>query len=187
MYGPIVYRLGRFLLKEKSRVRFSVGSCLKKISVKLDFVFVWWLNNIMKKIYWLLIIIVIIVAGVVVINKEKDSNDIKIGFVGPLSGFGAPWGEESKEAVEIAVKEINDGGGIKNKKLEVIYEDGKCASKEAVNAAHKLISVDQVKIILTVCGQESMAIAPLAEKNKVIMMAMWSTPPKLSGIGQRVQ
>ncbi len=132
------------------------------------------------------LIIIILVASLGKSTKQVTSDHIKIGFIGPLTGFGASWGEESKVAVDLAVKEINKAGGIGGQPVDIIYEDGKCGSKDAVTAAQKLISVDQVKVIFTVCGQESMSVAPIAEQNKVLMMALWSTPPKLSGIGQYV-
>ena len=40
----------------------------------------------------------------------------------------------------IACSEINDRGGIKGKKVEVIYEDSQNDPKKAVNAFNKLIS-----------------------------------------------
>jgi len=70
--------------------------------------------------------------------------------------------------------------------MEVIYEDGKCVGKDATTAAQKLISIDKVKIILTICGDESVAVAPIAEKNRVLMMAMWATHPGLTGAGEYI-
>ncbi len=141
----------------------------------------------MKKHIFTAVVIGIFVLVVVLVQfKQATHNSIKIGFVGPLTGFGASWGEETKAAIDVAVREINSRGGINGAEVKVIYEDGKCGSKDAVTAAEKLISIDQVRIIFTQCGQTSMAIAPIAERNKVLMMSLWSTPPKLSGIGQYV-
>jgi branched-chain amino acid transport system substrate-binding protein len=140
----------------------------------------------MKKKYAIGLFVLVAIVGVVLHARSSESNLMKLGFVGPLSGFGAAWGEEQKIAIEIAVREINEKGGVAGKKIEVIYEDNKCAAQDSVTAAHKLISVDGVAAIFSVCGEGSLAIAPIAESNKVIMMALWSTHPDLSGIGQYV-
>lgn len=137
-----------------------------------------------------IVAILIVVGGVWFVSKKQSATTsdepITIGFVGPLTGSGASWGEEQKAAVQIAVEEINKARGISGRKLDVIYEDGKCTGKDATTAAQKLISIDKVKIILTVCGSESLAIAPIAEKNHVLMMALWATHPNLTGAGQYI-
>ena len=139
-----------------------------------------------KYIIILLAVFIMFLIGGVLLSKQGQDNTIKLGFVGPLTGFGASWGEEQRTAVDIAVTEINKSGGIKGKKLVVIYEDGKCVEKDAVTAANKLIFIDKVKFIFSVCSAESLAVAPIAEKNKVIMMAMWATHPGLTGFGEYV-
>ncbi|MFA6432548.1 MAG: ABC transporter substrate-binding protein [Candidatus Paceibacterota bacterium] len=140
----------------------------------------------MKKLIWLVAVPIVIVIIILALSRSVQDNTIKLGFVGPLTGFGADFGEESKIAVAIAVEEINANGGISGKKVSVIYEDGKCGAKDAITSAQKLISVEKVKVIMSVCGQESLAIAPIAEKNKVLMMALWSTHPKLTGVGEYI-
>lgn len=117
---------------------------------------------------------------------KDNKQEIIVGFIGPLSGFGTIWGFEQQNAMRLAVDEINDAGGINGKKLNVVYEDGKCEGKEAVTAAQKLIQVDKVKIITTICSSSSLAIAPVAEENKVLQMAIWTTNPALTNSGDYV-
>jgi branched-chain amino acid transport system substrate-binding protein len=83
--------------------------------------------------------------------------------------------------------EINKAGGIDGKRLQIIFEDGKCTSKDALSAANKLIQVDKVKVILGGhCTPESVAIAPVAEKNKIVMLAGITSTPLLSSAGEYV-
>ena len=55
--------------------------------------------------------------------QAAPAQSIKIGVFGPLTGDAAAMGSSEKEAVELAVKEKNDAGGIRGKKIEVIYGD----------------------------------------------------------------
>jgi len=57
---------------------------------------------------------------------------IKIGFFAPLTGFAAADGARARHSAEIAVEELNAGGGIKGKKVELVVYDDRHDSKEAV-------------------------------------------------------
>lgn len=118
--------------------------------------------------------------------QDNEDNEIVIGFIGPLTGDAAILGEVEKNAAEIAIVEINQKGGIDGKKMRIIYEDGKCNGKDATAAANKLITVDKVKILFVVCSAENLAVAPIAEKNKVIQFAAWATHPDISNAGEYV-
>jgi len=133
-----------------------------------------------------IVIIIVIVVLVVVFYKPAPKEVIKIGFIGPLSGEGAILGEGERNAVEMALEEINEKG-IRGKKLKVIYEDGKCDSKEAATVAQKLINIDKVKIILGgLCSSETLGAAPIAETNKVILFSAFSSSPDITEAGDYI-
>ena len=138
----------------------------------------------MKKYIWAIVVVVIIIVIATLIRQPKDTSAIKLGFIGVLSGDGAPYGETEKNAVEIAVKEINDNGGINGRKVEIVYEDGKCNGKDAISAIQKLLSIDKVNIILgATCSAETLAIAPIAEQNKVLLFSAFSSSPLVTDAG----
>ena len=49
--------------------------------------------------------------------KEESGDTIKIGFYGPLTGASSVVGVEGQKAVELAVKEANEAGGINGRQL----------------------------------------------------------------------
>ncbi len=137
-----------------------------------------------KIIIGIIVVFILVWASYALLRQRRvSSGPIQIGFIGPLSGDGAAWGEEQKYAMDIAVEEINGKGGVNGRTLSVIYEDGKCDGKTAATAAQKLISVDSIRILMPVCSAESLAVAPIAEQNKVLEFAVWPTNPTYSGIG----
>ncbi|MDB5259721.1 MAG: branched-chain amino acid transport system substrate-binding protein [Candidatus Taylorbacteria bacterium] len=93
-----------------------------------------------------------------------------------------------KGGVSIAVDEINAEGGIAGKKLEVIYEDGKCIdTKSAVSAAQKLITIDKVNIILGGgCSNEALSIVHLLEESNTLLLSSGASSPALSGLSKNV-
>lgn len=136
-----------------------------------------------------IIIAIIIIGGIWygMGKKPAEKGPIKIGFIGPLTGDAASYGQSEKNAIELALEDINAKGGVNGKKIEVIYEDGKCTGQDAVTAVQKLINVNGVKIILGgACSGETLAVVPLAEQNKVILFSAFSTAPDITNAGDFV-
>jgi len=106
---------------------------------------------------------------------------IKIGFISPLSGDVASYGIGAKKGMELAKKEL----GMDN--IQVIVEDSKCEGKEAVTAVNKLILVDGVKAIIgELCSGATLAAAPIAEQNNVVLISPASTSPKVTDAGDYI-
>ena len=115
--------------------------------------------------------------------KEKEES-IKIGAILPLSGDSAFYGESAKQGIDVAVKEINSAGGINNKKVEVVYEDSEGTSKGGVSALSKLIHIDQTEAVIgAVASSVTLAIAPIAEQNKVVLISPLSAAPSITNAG----
>ena len=133
----------------------------------------------------MVVIIVIIVSST---GGTPGSDDpIKIGFIGPLTGDAAGIGQNSKAAVEIAVDEVNNSGGIDGRLLEVIYEDGQCTGEVAHRAANKLINMDKVPVILgAACSSETSSFVDLAEDSKTVVLSYCSSAPALSQAGDYI-
>ncbi len=89
-----------------------------------------------------------------------------------MTGFASPWGEYAKNGIELAVKQINDAGGIDGKKVEVVIEDDHTDGKQAVSAYNKLLSLDKVQgVIGGVFDFTAQPLIPLALSNKVAFIS----------------
>lgn len=65
----------------------------------------------------------------------EESNAIKIGGIGPLTGNAAIYGQAAKNGAQIAVEEVNALGGIQ---FELKYEDDENDAEKAINAYNNL-------------------------------------------------
>jgi len=138
----------------------------------------------MKKI-WIPFIIVAIIVIVVVGFYKSPKETIKIGVMSPLSGEASQWGIPPKEGIQLALEMVK--GKVDNKVIEVIYEDTQCDPAKGVNAVQKLINVDKVDAIIgAVCSSVTLAIAPIVEENKVVLISPASTNPKISEAGDYI-
>lgn len=73
---------------------------------------------------------------------------VKIGFLGPLSGPLARVAETNRNALAIAVDEINATGGLLGREVEVVSEDSQMSTKVSLDKARKLIGRDQVSVLI---------------------------------------
>lgn len=79
-------------------------------------------------------------------NPCLASETIKIGFNAPLTGFAAADGKSSSEGAKLAVKQINEAGGVLGKKLELIVYDDQAKPAQSIPIANKLIGKDEVVV-----------------------------------------
>ena len=80
---------------------------------------------------------------------SKESGDtIKVGANFELTGNVANYGNATLEGLQLAIDEANEAGGINGKKIELVSVDDKSEAAESINAATKLISDDDVKVII---------------------------------------
>ena len=91
------------------------------------------------------VVLVVIVVLIAVFYKPASKETIKIGAILPLTGKASNLGEDMRQAINLALEEINRQ---RDRKIEVIYEDEKCDPKEAVSGYKNLVSIHGVKIII---------------------------------------
>jgi branched-chain amino acid transport system substrate-binding protein len=138
---------------------------------------------------WCGISIVAVVAIAVVLIvlqpwKPKQPEVIKIGVIAPFSGDGAIYGEYAKNGIEMALSEINSADGINGVPLEIIYEDDKLDAKEGVSAFKKLVESDGVQVVIgPFTSNVALAIAPVAEEERVVLLSPSATNYKLKDAG----
>ncbi len=104
-------------------------------------------------------------------RKDAVKEPIKIGAVLSITGFGSVYGENSRNGIELAVKEINEAGGVKGRPLKVIYEDDATDGKTAVTIVNKFISVDNVDAIIGGTWDLSLEpIVPIVEDANLLII-----------------
>src|SRR6188508_1863376 len=69
-----------------------------------------------------------------------SGGNIVFGVSGPLTGPNAEYGQIWKKAFDIALEEINGKGGIKGRKVQLIFEDTQSDPKQSVPVAEKFVN-----------------------------------------------
>ena len=89
----------------------------------------------------------------------RANDEIKVGFIGPISGFYALQGTDMLQCTQLAVDEVNAAGGAAGRALALFVEDNKLEPKATIDAARKLIHRDEVDVIIGVLASSSRVAA----------------------------
>jgi branched-chain amino acid transport system substrate-binding protein len=126
------------------------------------------------------------IVFLLLVSCTPVENTITIGALLPLSGPNSVFGEEIQNAIELAKDEINDAGGINEKKLHIIYEDDQANPTVGTKGMQKLVMIDKVPVVLgSWVSGVVLATAPIAEENEVIVMAS-AISPKITNAGDYI-
>lgn len=120
------------------------------------------------------------------VNSSGGStgDTIKLGGVFPLTGDVPSIGSAMENGAKLAIKEINDAGGVLGKKLEIVSEDDQNQASTAPNAITKLITQDKVTAVVgTYASKCSIPMAAVAKDSKVVMITPVSTNEKVTTEG----
>lgn len=100
----------------------------------------------------------------------QDGN-INIGVNVTATGKSALTGQYMKDSLDIALAELNDAGGVKGKKLKLIYQDNQSTNPGAVSALTKSLSQDNVfTVIGPITSTQIQAMLPVLKSAHVPMM-----------------
>lgn len=119
--------------------------------------------------------------------RADRPNELQIGAVLPLTGGSAAWGEQGRWGIEFAVSEVNATGGVSGKPVHVVYEDSQAAPRLGLTAIQKLISANHVPAVIgDIVSASTLAMAPIAEENRVVLIAPTSSAPAITQAGRYI-
>jgi branched-chain amino acid transport system substrate-binding protein len=113
---------------------------------------------------------------------------ILIGHVGSLTGAEASFGLSTDNALKLAIEEVNARGGVKGKRVVLKTLDDQGKPEEAAVAATRLITQDKVTVLIgEVASSRSLAMAPIADANRVPQITPTSTNPRVTKDGDKTR
>ncbi|MEA1939861.1 MAG: ABC transporter substrate-binding protein [Candidatus Caldatribacteriota bacterium] len=129
-------------------------------------------------------IFLLVSSFIVACGAEKP---IKLGFFAPITGPAAADGESCLQAAQLAVKLLNEGGGINGVPVELVYYDDAFSPPQAVSIAQKLTTKDGV--VAAVSGSYShttRASAETYQNAKTPMISAYGVHPDITRAGDYV-
>ena len=97
----------------------------------------------------------------------SETGKIKVGAMFISSGPMGGYGKHANQAIQLAVEEINAGGGIMGKSLEVIVEDTTLKKEVVQSLSEKFINAAKVDFLMgpTSSGL-AMMLTQIAKENE---------------------
>ena len=83
----------------------------------------------------------------IMLSSALAANTLKVGVMLPLTGRQAVFGRIQQKAVLMAAGEVNAGGGVNGKKIELILADTQGNPDAGRRVIEKLIKQDKVLVI----------------------------------------
>jgi len=115
------------------------------------------------------------------------ADTVKIGFHAPLTGFAASDGKSATEGGKLAVRQINDAGGVLGKQLELVVYDDQAKPAQAIPIANKLIGQDRV--VFGISGSYSgptRSAAGVFQEAKIPYISAYGIHPDITRAGEYV-
>ncbi len=124
----------------------------------------------------------LVVALVFSPSASSQAQTIKIGLNIPLTGDIPKVGEGSKFAAQMWLEDIEAAGGLevggKKYPVELVIEDNESKAESAVKANTKLITEDEVLVIVgPQSSKQAVPAGGVADNYKTPMISPWSTNP----------
>ena len=121
-------------------------------------------------------------------SSGGSSDPIRIGFFAPVSAASAAAdGQSAQQSAELAVKLINENGGINGRMVELVdYDDG-LDTAEAANIAEKLTTADGVAAVVSgsYSGPTKVA-APICQDAGIVMVSAYAVHPDVVNAGEYI-
>lgn len=104
--------------------------------------------------------------------QQAANAPIKIGALLSMSGPAAVFGIPERDAITVALEDLNKQGGVNGRPVQVIFYDDRTDAAEAGRGVTQLVSRDGVVAIIGAgTGGNVLAAGPIAERLKVPLLA----------------
>jgi branched-chain amino acid transport system substrate-binding protein len=116
----------------------------------------------------------------------QSGEPLRFGLAMPFSGSQALFGTDQGNAAIMAVKDVNEKGGVAGRKLEVIVLDTQADPQLGINAINRLVSVEKVPVFMTSWSAVVKAVAPIANREKVLGISASANSPEIATLGDYI-
>ncbi len=129
----------------------------------------------MKKVSKILALLlaVVMVAGAFAScgdSSSESTGTLKIGGIGPKTGAAAQYGIATENGIKLAIKEINEAGGVNGMKLELNFQDDEHDQQKAMNAYGVIKDWGAQLLIGTVTSNPCISVVSLTESDNMFQL-----------------
>ena len=130
----------------------------------------------MKGVHLVSCLVAAVVLSACGSGTGSTSHVIKLGAILSITGAGGVYGPQSRDGMNLAVKQINAAGGVNGATIKLTINDDASLQPQAQQLAQTLIQQEQDLALLgPTLSNSAVAAHPLAEKLKTPILAVSTT------------
>lgn len=108
------------------------------------------------------------------------SADVKLGVIAGMSGVGTSYGIGIQQGAEMAVKEINDAGGVGGQKIKLVVVDDASNPAQSVTAMQRLVNEEADIIVGGWGSSQVLANMEVSERAGIPYVVVGATNPRIT-------
>jgi branched-chain amino acid transport system substrate-binding protein len=135
----------------------------------------------LRLVSWLAATLVIAACGSTTTGGGTNTSSysgktIKLGAILSITGAGGVYGPQGRDGMNLAVKQINNSGGVNGAQIVLTINDDASDKAQSAQVAQKLIQEEQDLALLgPTLSNSAVAVHPLAESLKTPILAVSTT------------
>jgi branched-chain amino acid transport system substrate-binding protein len=119
--------------------------------------------------------------------QDTSVSEIKVGHFASLTGETATFGIETDEGIKLAIKQLNEKGGVLGKMFKVETQDDQSKPEEAATVVTKFSNDPEIVAVLgEVASSRSLRAAPILDRAGIPMVTPSSTNPDVTKVGPNI-
>ena len=134
-----------------------------------------------KYLIILAVLIIVLESGCVAPpekNGVEPEKEVKIGTLLPLTGDLAAYGGPMEDGARLAIKQVNENGGVLGSEIALVSKDSQTSEVAAVDAMNQLATIDKVPAVIGAAGSGvSLAVISIAVNNQIVQISPSNTAP----------
>lgn len=121
-------------------------------------------------------------------SGAADANTVYFGVSAAITGPYAQYGQQFKEAFDLAAERVNAAGGINGKKVVLKYEDSQSDPKQSVTVAQKFVADPSVVLVFgDYSSSASIPASPIYTAGKLVQYGFNNSNPHFTAKGSDYQ
>ena len=105
-------------------------------------------------------------------SAATTEDTIQVGLIASLTGKFSALGSEDKKAVELAIEQVNEKGGLLGKRIVLTTRDDQTLPDKSVVAYNDLKAANVVAVIGSVFSNSALATLPFAERDGIPYLSL---------------
>lgn len=117
--------------------------------------------------------------GTFAVGAEK----VKIGSLMAMSGGLSKYGPPIKDGAQLAVKDLNEAGGVLGKEVELVVKDTATKPSVGRDAASKLVNIEGVPVIIgALSSGVTRTVSSVTSANQTVLISPSATSPAITNL-----